>query len=392
MTADSILFNPTDLVIELSTTQLEQAWLTTQGASNNSSRWQSYLNRLALDSLLGWIQTEEDEKACLGLDLAYQADIWETVNGSVINLKDSKVVVIPTETVDHSELRIPQEWVDIPEWVADYYLAVEVNVDAGYLNVWGYTTHQQVKSVGNLNYDDRTYTIDEQDLITDLNVLWLTKELCPQEITKTAVTPIPTISDTQADNLIERLGSKTQLLPRLAVPFVSWAALIQNPNCCRRLVQTRRGVSVKTPVLQWLQQGIDNLATELGWRQIQMTPNAIGSRGVTTPELTNNTIPDSGLAKQIAIAGVAYELKILPLEEIGSWRFELSCITPGCIIPVGYKLRLLDADLQSFPNNEDIATEPVAQLFLEVDLDPGECLVWEIEPTPDNYQLEILQF
>ncbi|MGL6338214.1 MAG: DUF1822 family protein, partial [Waterburya sp.] len=98
-----------------------------------------------------------------------------------------------------------------------------------------------------------------------------------------------------------------------------------------------------------------------------------------------------GLAKQIAIANQAYELKILPLEE-GSWRFELSCLTPGCMIPEGFKLRLLDEDLQGFAGNEDIAVEPVAQLFLEVDLDEGESLVWQIEPTPDNYQPEVLQF
>jgi len=26
---------------------------------------------------------------------------------------------------------VPQEWVDIPEWAADYYLAVQVNPDSG---------------------------------------------------------------------------------------------------------------------------------------------------------------------------------------------------------------------------------------------------------------------
>jgi hypothetical protein len=392
-TIDQILFNPTELVLELNTSTINQAWEGSQNAANPNSRWQSYLNQVALNTFLTWVKAEEDAVAKAGFDPATQADIWEVVNGSAINLKDSKLVLIPSEAEDKSELRVPQEWVDIPEWVADYYLAVQVNVDAGYLRVWGYATHQQLKNNGSLNHGERTYTLSDDELITDIEVLWVARELCPEEITQTAVAPSSSISATQADNLIERLGNQAQLLPRLAVPFATWAALIQNPSWCRRLAKTRRGVAVKTPVVQWLQQGISNLTADFGWRQIEMTPSVVGARGVATPETTsNNSVPAFGLAKQIAIANQAYELKILPLEEAGSWRFELSCLTPGCMIPAGFKLRLLDEDLQGFADNEDIAVEPVEQLCLEVDLDEGECLVWQIEPTPDNYQPEVLQF
>jgi hypothetical protein len=399
-TIDQMLFNPTELVLELDTATINQAWESSQNAANPNSRWQRYLNQVALNTFLAWVKAEEDAVAKAGFDSATHADIWEVVNGSAINLKDSKIVLIPSEAEDKSELRVPAEWVDIPEWIADYYLAVQVNVDAGYLRVWGYTTHQQLKN-GSLDHNDkpngmasqRTYTLTDDELITDIEVLWVARELCPDEVTQTAVAPIASISTTQADNLIERLGNQAQLLPRLAVPFATWAALIQNPSWCRRLAQTRRGVAVKTPVLQWLQQGISNLTTDFGWRQIEMTPSVVGARGVATPEITsNNSVPAFGLAKQIAIANQAYELKILPLEEAGAWRFELSCLTPGCMIPVGFKLRLLDEDLQGFAGNEDIAVDPVEQLCLEVDLDEGECLVWQIEPTPDNYQPEVLQF
>ena len=74
------------------------------------------------------------------------------------------------------------------------------------------------------------------------------------------------------------------------------------------------------------------------------------------------------------------------------WRFELCCLTPGCMIPEGFKLRLLTEDLQAFEGNQDMATETVEYLCIEVDLEPGEALVWQIEPTPENYQQEILQF
>ncbi|MBE9048654.1 DUF1822 family protein, partial [Pleurocapsales cyanobacterium LEGE 10410] len=314
--------------------------------------------------------------------------IWEVVNGTQILLDNAKLVLIPTEAEDRSELRVPSEWIDLAEWTADYYLAVQVNVDAGYICVWGYATHQQLK---NAKFDrgDRTYSLSNEKLITDLNVLWLARELCPDEITQTAVEPIAAISTTQAENLIERLGSSSQLLPRLAVPFVTWAALMQNRDWLSRLAATRRGAAAQIPVLRWLQQGITNIAKS-SWRQIDLTPSLAGARGVAALETTSN-IPTVGLAKQMAIAERPYELKILPLAD-GSWRFELSCLAPGCMIPAGFKLRLLTEDLQAFEGNEDLATEPVERLCLEVDLDSGESLVWEVEPTPNNYQREVLQF
>ncbi len=384
------IFNPTHLVLELTQATMDRAWSQSNNSANAGSRWQSYLNQVVLDAALPWLQAELDSDAKAGYPQAVLADRWEVVNGTAIALNDAKLVLLPSEAEDLSELRIPQEWVDIPEWAADYYLAVQVNVDEGYVRIWGYATHQQLKSTGEFSYGDRTYTLTDDDLITDINALWLARELCPDEVTQAALDPIAELAPAQIDSLIERLGSSTQLLPRLAVPFSTWAALMQNSSGCRRLAAARRGNLSKTPVLQWLQQGMANLSAEFGWRQIEMAPSAIGARGAAASETT--AVPAFGLAKKLAIANQPYELRILPLAEAGSWRFELSCLTPGCMIPAGYKLRLLTEDLRTFDGNEDVATAAVEHLCLELDLDPGESLVWQIEPTPDNYQPEVLQF
>ncbi|MEL7407680.1 MAG: DUF1822 family protein [Cyanobacteria bacterium J06558_2] len=289
-----------------------------------------------------------------------------------------------------SELRVPQEWIDIPEWVADYYLPIQVNLDAGYVRLWGYTTHQKLKQSGEFSYSDRTYSLSEDELIADINALWVARELCPDEVTQAAVEPVAELAAAQAENLITRLGSQSQLLPRLAVPFATWGALLKNPNWRQRLSATRRGATPKTPLWQWFNQSVANISSEFGWRKIEMSLSTQGARGAATADTT--AVPTFGLAKKIAIASQPYELKILPLEEAGSWRFELSCLTPGCLIPAGVTLRLLTEDLQGFEGNENIATEPVSNLALEVDLDSGESLVWQVEPTPDDYQLEVLQF
>jgi hypothetical protein len=387
-TANPSIFNPTDLVIELDQGTIDRAWLESQTASNAPSRWQNYLNQVALAVFLPWLQGEEDPTAKAQNQATEQAAIWEVVNGTAIAIKDAKLVLIPSEADDLGELRVPQEWIDLPNWAADYYLAVQVNVDAGYVRVWGYATHQQLKQ-GSFNQSDRTYSLSDDELIGDLNALWVARALCPNEVTQAAIEPLPELATAQADKLIERLGNPAQLLPRLGVSFATWGALVQNPSWCRRLAATRRGVPTKTPVLQWLKQGLSELSTEFGWRQIELSFSTEGSRGAATVDAV---VPAFGLAKKLAIAGQAYELKILPLEEAGAWRFELCCLTPGCMIPAGFKLRLLTSELQNFDDNEDLATEAVPNLSLEVDLDPGESLIWQIEPTPDNYQQEVLQF
>ena len=229
-------------------------------------------------------------------------------------------------------------------------------------------------------------------LIGDLNALWVARQLCPDEVTQTAIAPVEELAAERVDKLIERLGSQSQLLPRLAVPFSIWGGLLQNPQHLSRLAAARQGTTLKTPVLQWLKQGLSDLAPELGWRKIELSLSAEGARGARGQTSTESKIPAFGLAKQLTIAERPYELKIMPLAAEGSWLFELCCLTPGCMIPAGYRLKLLTSDLQNFEGNEELATEPVGQLAIEVDLEPGESLVWQVEPTPNGYQQEVLQF
>ena len=98
--------------------------------------------------------------------------------------------------------------------------------------------------------------------------------------------------------------------------------------------------------------------------------------------------------RQLVIAGQQYELRVIGRGNLQdrTWRFELSNASVGDRVPSGFKLRLLTEDLQAFENNEDVATTAVNHLFVEVALEPGEGLVWEIEPVPENYNREILRF
>lgn len=381
LTADS-----THLWLDLSATDLTGAWQRSQSFSNNSSCWNAYLNSICLTPVLSWLREEYAPGANVWLS-ASNPSIWEVVNGSAITLDKSRFVLVPTEAIDLSELRVPQEWVDIPSWAGDYYLGVQVNPDEGVVRIWGYATHQQLKQKGSYQAQDRAYSLDENDLIQDISVLWVARQLCPEEPTKSQISPLPSIPLAQAENLIVRLGNPDVINPRLALPFELWGAILEHGGWRQRLYQSRLGHPEQWSILEWLQSGVSEAAKQLGWGQAQWQQEAVAKGTTENPPLVL-------LSRSLAIAGQNYELRVIPRgngdEKI--WRFELRNAQEGDRIPGGFKLRLLTEDLQAFEGNEDVAINAQENLFVDVVLASGEGLVWEVEPMPDNCEREILRF
>jgi Protein of unknown function (DUF1822) len=116
---------------------------------------------------------------------------------------------------------------------------------------------------------------------------------------------------------------------------------------------------------------------------ITMEPNLVAARG-------EYTVATKILLRQLTISGQPYELRVLP-KGGDLWRFELHSTTTTNI-PAGVKLRLLTEDLLPFANNEDIAITATDRLFLDVQVSPGDGLVWETEPKSELFDREILRF
>lgn len=391
MTANATLFtfaSPSDLILEIPANTQNEAYHRSQSFSHPAWGYQAYLNQLCLDVILPWLQSDFAPNAKISPNINALPSIWELVNGSAITSNGIRFVLIPSEAMDLSELRVPQEWVDISSWVGDYYLAVQVEPDEAYVRVWGYCSHAQLKDKGNYDASDRTYSLDATDIITDISVLAVALEFCQTESTRSAIVEIPILPQSQAENLISRLGNPEVMTPRLAIPFELWGALIEHSGWRQSLYQRRLGLPEQWSVLQWLQSGVSQLAENIGWGSLNLQLSTASARSVE--EMQPGTI----LSRQLAIAGQSYELNIIPQGEgkTISWRFQLRNAAVGAAVPGGFKLRLLTEDLQSFPNNEDIAITAVEQLFVEVTLETGEGIVWEIEPLPDDYDREILRF
>lgn len=150
---DLALIYPEQIFIEFSQQQREKIWKETQKYyyDNATARWRSYLNSLCTNTVLEYLQDyieNETDLSSQNLQIWQENDlssIWNVVNGSAIELDSTKLIFIPHEDKDFSAFKVPREWVDLPQWLGDYYLAVEINLEQCWLRICGYTTHQQLK-------------------------------------------------------------------------------------------------------------------------------------------------------------------------------------------------------------------------------------------------------
>lgn len=289
------LVEPTDWWLEISPEKQSESWQWSRSQSTPWGQWNAFLNHLCLQSCLTEFQTDYTPGMVswsTGRDLSACLDV---VNGTVMTIDTTRFAIIPTEAVDFTELEVPQEWVDIPSWVADYYLAVQVAPNHDEIRIYGYVTHQQLKALGEYDVSDRTYCLDAQDLIPDLNTLWIAYPHYQTAQTRVDIAPIPSLSSAQAETLIQRLGNATETLPRLEVPFTMWGALLEDPTWRQRLYEQRQANStidlriLTTRLSEWLEGQFDTV-----WQMVEMVlaPQqlAIASRSRVTQSFESEVV------------------------------------------------------------------------------------------------------
>ncbi|NES69411.1 MAG: DUF1822 family protein, partial [Okeania sp. SIO2D1] len=261
---------PDQLLLETSPEETEQLWEESQNYSNDAARWNAYLNRLCLNMTIKYLteDTQPEEIPQISLNLESLNQIWEVVNGSAISIGETRIILIPTEEIDTEEFAIPQEWVDLPTLVGDYYLAAVMEPEEYRMRIWGYTSYQNLKSKANYNELDRIYYLGQEFMTEDLNVMWVAREICPQA--KPSVEAIESLSLDEATALVAQLGRSSPYSPRLEVEFEKWGALLENQNLLRMLYEQRLGGdrSTATNLLQWF-DGI----FETGWQTIEEVLN-----------------------------------------------------------------------------------------------------------------------
>jgi hypothetical protein len=232
--------------------------LPSQAFSNPTAQYYAQLNQICLEQTQAWL-TEIGVSSEPTFTASQITSIWDVVNGCALTIDNRRLILIPSDQLDQDELRVPQEWVDIPAWIGDYYLAVQIDLETNILNIWGFISHRILREFGTYNALDRTYSIDSDFLISDLDSLSIAQLLELQEIT--TVPPLPSLALDQSQSLIGQLSQHSSYSPRLDIDFNTWAALLSNNNLREQLYQRRLQVakiqSNSTPPLNlsnWLKQ------------------------------------------------------------------------------------------------------------------------------------------
>ena len=272
LTTDELLtLNPNQIVLDLSPQEIQAAWESGHQFSTDIGRWNAYLNGICLNPIISWLQEESGIEPQNFPSPTEAINLWESINGTAISLEKTRIVIIPSEAIDTEEFCVPQEWVDIPNWTANYYLAVQVSPDDGYLRVWGYATHQQLKNSGIYDEVDRTYSLERADVIEDLNVMWVARQLCPDE--KVEVELLPILSPNQAETILAQLSQYPLDSLRFSLPFTQWGALLTQNSWRQQLWGQREAtMAINTPTtvarnLTNLSNWFDNFF-ETGWQTI----------------------------------------------------------------------------------------------------------------------------
>ncbi len=242
---------PDELCLKFEPLELDGALSFESNYSNAEARRNAYFNKLCFNKLATWLKVYKSQNRSI------LPAIWEVVNGSAIELGKRRLVLIPCEGAKADGLCVSQEWIDIPNWIGNYYLAVQVSL-AG-MRIWGFATHRQLKNEGTYDPNGRTYSLSADNLGKLSQILEV-----PILHTKAALDPLPKLSAAEIQTLLRQLGPADIELPRLQIPFEWWGALLQDENYREELYRRRLSSPKVTNLSGWFQGLI-----EAGWQTIE---------------------------------------------------------------------------------------------------------------------------
>jgi hypothetical protein len=260
--------DPQAIWLKITPSDLETVQPNAQLYSNPTGLHHATLNQLCLHKFRDWLSAIELE-ATASFNETDWPPIWDVVTGCSLNIGKTKIILIPTDTLDRDELRVPQEWVDLPNLLGDYYVAVQIDRDINAMNIWGFTSHRLLKQHGEYEAFDRSYSLPSDLLIPDLDILWMGQGLGLNEIS--AVAELPSLNLDRALELIQELSVPSPYSPRTNIDWLDWGNLMNNPSLRAQLYQTRKqqAAIAQAPapsfhLTDWLRSEISN-AINSGW-------------------------------------------------------------------------------------------------------------------------------
>lgn len=300
--------------------QLQQAFLISEQINNQLRQWQVYFQCLALFAFEEWMQEREPSLTINkenSSTLQYQ---YANIIDAVCNLKigNFKVCLIPSLLLTNEEIAIPRAVIDIPEYVAHFYVVVGVDEELEIAAVKGLLRYDQLVNIKaelqpEVDWNYYIYLAQFNQKVDDL-LLYL------QCLTPTAIL-LPEIPTSRQDILRRVQASLLNLLPQLnnrpLWKVLSWEqgkAVLTTPIIINWLYQsinqnaatlnkhlsdllqilTQQAVNVS----QWLVNQVDDAVQTLSWKlipvsQLRSTLESNESNPIEELEVILNDIQDN---------------------------------------------------------------------------------------------------
>lgn len=232
--------------------QLQQAFLISEQINNQLRQWQVYFQCLALFAFEEWMQEREPSLTINkenSSTLQYQ---YANIIDAVCNLRigNFKVCLIPSLLLTNEEIAIPRAVIDIPEYVAHFYVVVGVDEELEIAAVKGLLRYDQLVNIKaelqpEVDWNYYIYLAQFNQKVDDL-LLYL------QCLAPTAIL-LPEIPTSRQDILRRVQASLLNLLPQL------------NNRPLWKVLSWEQGKAVLTTpiIINWLYQSINQNATTL---------------------------------------------------------------------------------------------------------------------------------
>ncbi len=211
-------------------------------------------------------------KSIFPSDDLHRSFISKAIDGFALSVSGVKIVFIPSHDLDLAGFEIQQEWIDLGNWAADYYVPIQIDSNHNYLHLWGFISHRSIQKVATLDRTLRSYEIDGSDLTEDLEILWMSCELASDReliSERGKIAPLAPLSISAAQDSIDRLRQHSSLFsPRLVLPFEQWGSIIDNPEYLNLYLNPAPAI---TKIANWFRDCVSTSDTilERGWLTIE---------------------------------------------------------------------------------------------------------------------------
>ena len=382
----------TDEAIELSLESINKAVEFSLKIPNEQQQWRTYLNILALDAFEEWLSARASELTINREDSTILHPEMANVIDGVCNLQveQFKICLITTGSFTDEEVSLPKAVVDLPEFIAHFYVIIEVQEEQGTAIVQSFLSYEQL-----VHQCSRAKLEADEDWTYQVPLNWF--EANPDHLLlflrslKTMEIALPVISNNRLVQLAEIRTKLSVKLPELQSKdsqlsqVLTWeegAIVLTNREVLKWIYQLQRGEIISasnqtslqqqlSDILQlltkpamnvgrWLFNELDEFAQELSWVLLPSIALASPIREMRSPvqefeaiakQLRHNSveIPTAarGAYRDIQLSGIPLRLYAITWsmlsDSVPEWELLLVLGTAlGTSLPSELRLRVSD--------------------------------------------------